>query len=94
MISPSTKVLPGTGHVRNANVFETNRMRSKRPTLGNTGRSSYQQLRSYVAGELHNITESTLGMGRAKAARDLVATKPDMAAPENKDALLKAIGYD
>ena len=45
----------------------------------------------FLAEEPHDIKPGTVGMGWAERARMLVSENPELAAPENKDVLLKEI---
>lgn len=53
----------------------------------------YASLLKFLAGEPHDIKPRTVGMGQAEIARTLVNENPALAAPENKETLLKEI-YD
>ena len=45
----------------------------------------------FLAGEPHDIQPGTVGMAQAEIAKTLVSENPALAAPENKEKLLKAI---
>ena len=53
----------------------------------------YADVLKFLAGEPHDIGPGTVGMCWAEDAKRLVRENPALATPENKDVLLKEIGY-
>ncbi len=51
----------------------------------------YANILKFLAGEPHDLREGTVGMAWADIAKILVNENPTLAAPENKERLLKAI---